>query len=333
MKRIFLILAMVLVAASSVLTSCGGESEKKSGKATAKILSGPYELLIVAHKSWLGEGDGIEFRKMVDCPVLGLNQPEPNFRVTTLEPRDYKGKYIMYGNILKAEIGSEYEKPEMKVEYDVNAQPQIIITVQGPTSSSIMIYLENKKDSLLNLFINHELQREKKLLVKNHSAKVLKSAEKMFGTTLYAPTDVDEVFEKDNFFRATSTKRFQVLNVCMYSYPFTSMDDFNLESFIQKRDSAMGKWIYADTEDQKMMTETRCVFDEKSSLDGRFVYKVRGLWLYNKAPFGGTFVSYSFVNEKKNEVVVAEGFVWAPEEKKRNLMRELEASLMTLKFK
>lgn len=333
MKRNFFILVMCLVAAATIFSSCGGSSDDgKKKKATAKILSGPYEMLVVAHKSWLGSGDGIEFRGIVDHPIKGIPQAEPNFRVTTLEPRDYKGKYVMYGNILIADINDKYEKASLEVEYDVHAQPQIIATVKAPTSSRMMIFLENKKDSILDLFVQHEINREKSILDAKHSSVVLDAAKKMFGASIYAPVDVDQVFKKDNFFRAVSTKRFQIMNICMYSYPYTSKEDLNLDVFAQKRDSAMCKWVYGDTEENSMTTDTRCLYESTKTIDGKFVYVVRGLWYYNKAPFGGPFISYSYVDEEKGRVLVAEGFIWSPEEKKRALIRELEASMQTLRL-
>jgi hypothetical protein len=47
---------------------------------------------------------------------------------------------------------------------------------------------------------------------------------------------------------------------------------------------------------------------------------------------GGPFISYSQVDTTKNIVVVAEGFVYAPKKEKRELIREMEAALMTFKF-
>ena len=45
---------------------------------------------------------------------------------------------------------------------------------------------------------------------------------------------------------------------------------------------------------------------------------------------GGPFVMHAFVNENTGMVVVVETFVYAPESNKRNLMRNLEATLYTI---
>jgi len=47
---------------------------------------------------------------------------------------------------------------------------------------------------------------------------------------------------------------------------------------------------------------------------------------------GGPFVSHALLDKKKGRVIVAESFVYAPESKKANLIRRMEAALFTLRF-
>ena len=55
-----------------------------------------------------------------------------------------------------------------------------------------------------------------------------------------------------------------------------------------------------------------------------------GLWEMTTDMMGGPFVMQAFVNEESGMVVVVETFVYAPETTKRNLMRNLEATLYTI---
>ena len=48
---------------------------------------------------------------------------------------------------------------------------------------------------------------------------------------------------------------------------------------------------------------------------------------------GGPFISHTLDDSIRHRVITVEGFVYAPEMKKRNLMRQLEAVLYTLKVK
>ena len=54
---------------------------------------------------------------------------------------------------------------------------------------------------------------------------------------------------------------------------------------------------------------------------------VRGLWEMKNDAMGGAFVAYW--QPEGSRIVVAEAFVYAPETKKRNLVRRLEAALYT----
>ena len=56
------------------------------------------------------------------------------------------------------------------------------------------------------------------------------------------------------------------------------------------------------------------------------------LWRMEGDKMGGPFVSHALLDKKKGRVIVAESFVYAPESKKANLIRRMEAALFTLRF-
>jgi hypothetical protein len=47
---------------------------------------------------------------------------------------------------------------------------------------------------------------------------------------------------------------------------------------------------------------------------------------------GGPFVSYTFVDEKRNRVVTLDGYVYAPNAPKRDLMIQLESIMYSMKL-
>jgi len=66
------------------------------------------------------------------------------------------------------------------------------------------------------------------------------------------------------------------------------------------------------------------------SVKGEYAFEARGLWYMENDMMGGPFVSHARVDRPNGRVVVVEGFVYAPEKKKRDMMRQLEAALYTL---
>ena len=71
---------------------------------------------------------------------------------------------------------------------------------------------------------------------------------------------------------------------------------------------------------------------EAISKNGEYCGVVRGLWEMEGDMMGGPFVSHALLDKKKGRVIVAESFVYAPESKKANLIRRMEAALFTLRF-
>ena len=56
---------------------------------------------------------------------------------------------------------------------------------------------------------------------------------------------------------------------------------------------------------------------------------LKGVWKTNNLSVGGTFVSYTFVDEETNRLYYVEGFVIHPNEDHRELIREMESLITT----
>ena len=72
------------------------------------------------------------------------------------------------------------------------------------------------------------------------------------------------------------------------------------------------------------------IFSRMRELDGRKVLEVRGLWEMRNGALGGPFVSLTRADPVSRKLIVTEGFVYSPSTDKRDLLRLVEASLITL---
>jgi hypothetical protein len=61
--------------------------------------------------------------------------------------------------------------------------------------------------------------------------------------------------------------------------------------------------------------------------------ELRGLWKTNNNTMGGPFISHTRVNSKNGRVYYIEGFTFSPGREQREIIRRLEASLYTLRFR
>ena len=306
------------------MASCSSGNEKKSA-VKGKAQSAPYELLVVANKDWLKTEAGQKLVEIVEAPISGLPQREGNFRVTYVNPEAFKGVFQFYANILVVKVDMKHEESRMTLEKDLYARPQVVEGLYAPTDWAFVRLLEAHKKDILRHFNENEFARERKFLEKNYNGAVMAQVKKQFGVSINVPQDVDDMKIGENFLWASASKKDFQQNVCIYTLPWSN----NL-SFEDVRDSVMKVNIPGDREDQWMETDRRTVMIDDITRTDLLV--VRGLWDMRNDAMGGPFVSYCYVDTIRNRFLIVEGFVFAPDKKKRPIMRQLEAALQTVKF-
>lgn len=307
-----------------LLASCSSGNEKKSA-VKGKVQSAPYELLVVAHKDWLKTEAGQKLVEIVEAPISGLPQREGNFRVTYVNPEAFKGVFQFYANILVVKVDMKHEESRMTLEKDLYARPQMVEGLYAPTDWAFVRLLEAHKKDILRHFNENEFARERKFLEKNYNGAVMAQVKKQFGVSINVPQDVDDMKIGENFLWASASKKDFQQNVCIYTLPWSN----NL-SFEDVRDSVMKVNIPGDREDQWMETDRRTVMIDDITRTDLLV--VRGLWDMRNDAMGGPFVSYCYVDTIRNRFLIVEGFVFAPDKKKRPIIRQLEAALQTMTF-
>ena len=68
------------------------------------------------------------------------------------------------------------------------------------------------------------------------------------------------------------------------------------------------------------------------SVQGDYALEARGLWRIKGDFMGGPFVSHVRLDKANQRIIVSEIFIYSPDKMKRNLVRQMEASLYTLKL-
>ena len=325
LQKYSLLLLLLLMACSS---------EKKPGASNRVTTdSAPYELLLIADKDWLKTTEGTVVMDILNSNILGLPQPESNFKIFSINPAAFGTTFQGFAHIVQLDINAKYTQPEFKVAHDLYAHPQTMIHLTAPDSKAMVDLVVKRGQQIISMFVDAELQRERENLKRSYSDKVRRQVQQQFGCDIYAPKEIDAVKPGKNFLWSSSNQIDNRLNICVYTYPYTTEADFSQDHFIAIRDSFMRENIKGERADQYMQTNPEFVFIRTITFKGRQVLEARGLWDMKNDMMGGPFVSYSQVDTAHNRVIVAEGFVYAPEKKKRPLIRRLEAAIQTLEIK
>lgn len=328
MRHVSFLFLYIICVVLLIVSCTSGKGEGKK-VVTAKVQSAPYELLVVADKDWLKSETGQRLVETVEAPIEGLPQVETNFRVTYINPYAFNGTFRTYANVVVAEVDKKHAEPALLMQKNVYAQPQVVLYLYAPDNAAFVQCLEKNLQAILGILNENEFARERALLKKHHSGVVTTQAKKQFGVSLLVPRDIDDLKTGKGFLWASASKLEFRQNVCLYTLP---LQDMTAERFVELRDSVMKVNIPGGRDDQWMETDSRTVVTDVVSFEGKSVTAVRGLWDMRNDAMGGPFVSYLYTDTLNSRVLVAEGFVFAPEEKKRPIVRQLEAALQTLSF-
>ena len=156
--------------------------------------------------------------------------------------------------------------------------------------------------------------------------------EGMFDCDVWIPQELSNYKVGKDFLWASTNRASADMNFVIYSYPYTDRNTFTKEFFVHKRDSVMKANIPGEREGMYMATDSMFVDVKNIMVKGEYAQEARGLWEMEGDMMGGPFVSHARVDRANGRVIVAEAFIYSPDKMKRNLMRQMEASLYTLRL-
>lgn len=313
------------------LAGCGGKG--KRGVFTPVSSGSAYELLVVIDQGMWERPAGRALFDVLDSDVPGLPQSERSFRIMYTAPSNYDSTLKLIRNIIIADVNKErYTQPKFKYAKDVYAVPQMILTIQAPDEDSFADFVTENRQVIIDFFTHAEMNRQIAFLKDNHSDYISMKVKSLFDCDVWVPNELTATKEGENFFWAGMNAAVADQNFVIYSYPYTDEDTFTKEYFVHKRDSVMKVNIPGAREGMYMMTDSLLTDVRPLSVQGEYAFEARGLWRVKGDFMGGPFVSHSRVDVANQRVIVVEIFVYAPEKMKRNLVRQLEASLYTLKL-
>ena len=303
-----------------------------SGSVVTNSTGAPNEIIVVMPKAqWDGEA-GEALKGVLNAPVPGLPQREAKLTVSYTDPANFDGFLKVIRNILIVKIDADkYTKTSVKQSLNRWARNQAILQIQAPDVASFDAFMAKQGNKIADFFIKQERLRKQALLKDVYSASAQKRINEKFGIDMSVSEDM--IYPKDttDFFWTTNNANLGRQDLVVYSFPYTDKDTFTKEYLVAKRDSVMKANLPGAFPNSYMATEMR--YDlayTPLDINGNYVGELRGMWRMKGDMMGGPFVSHARVDEKNQRVIVTEGFVFAPETKKRNHIRSLEAMLYSV---
>ena len=192
--------------------------------------------------------------------------------------------------------------------------------------------MEENKQTIVDFFTRAEMNRQISMLEEKHSNFISQKVDSLFGCDIWLPAELANSKTGKDFFWASTNTGTADRNFVMYSYPYTDKDTFTKEYFVHKRDSVMKANIPGFKEGVYMSTDSLLTDVRPINVQNSYTMEARGLWRMKGDFMGGPYVSHTRLDEKNQRIITAEIFVYSPDKMKRNLVRQMEASLYTLKL-
>ena len=294
-----------------------------------------FDIVVVANPTTWNNTAGVLINDELTASVPGLPQDEAFMRVTYVPTHEFKGMLTYVRNILIVTVDETlYTKVSARSERDRWTIGQVVVRINTPSESLLVDYLKENEGLLVNYFAKAEMTRMADALQKSYNIQAMEKLNTQFNIKMNVMSEINK-FNKDipDFFWASNNANSGRMDMVVYTFPYTDPNTFTKEYMISMRNSILGANIPGSFPNSYMSTNAMMTTYTPINLYGKYCGELRGLWEMEGDMMGGPFVSFARLDEVNNRVVVAEGFVYAPElNSKKNLVRRLEASLHTLRL-
>lgn len=205
--------------------------------------------------------------------------------------------------------------------------------LQSPSVDSLLWYMQGKNNDILTYIRQLEQKRYAQYLQENHNSLLAEKTRSAFQLDICAPEEMNSSQIDSTFLWFSNNANTGRMDLIFYAFPAENADALDKSHLVAMRDSITRLHIPGSFEGSYMTTENRFPVEYEPLPNGKQPGAlIRGLWKMQGDMMGGPFVSYAWYDAPRHRVVVAEGFVYAPETNKKLYMHRLESALLTARI-
>lgn len=293
------------------------------------------EILVISNnkRQWKSDlGDSIMNFFYQDVP--GLPQSEPMFTLVNIPQEAFKEMYKSYRNIFIVNIDKSLKESIFEARKDLWAKTQQVIKISAPDKESFLAEFNKTKDHIMDLYLKTERRRIQKAFRSVMAGKITSELKKNFGIRLIIPSGFNISKANKDFMWIRKETLTYSQGLIIYWEKYKDTNQFNPGYIIQKRNNITRRFIPGPADSSYMTTSDQYIAPsfEEITLNDKYAVDTRGLWKVENDFMGGPFVSYTMVHENGDKLLTIDAYVYAPSEEKRDLLRQLDAILNSIKF-
>lgn len=311
------------------------------------------EVIVVMPERYWNTACGEAVKNSLARAQYGLPQDEPVFDLVHIAPKDFARIFQTHRNILIVDISENYKDVKSEIKTNSWAKGQVVIKVISPDESSFIEFMNTYSENIIRQYNEIETDRQMDKNFKNGDLKLAEEINRKYGFSILMEKDFYIAAEDSGFLWLRSEKgrnlggyEHQVSKgILIYWYNYTDTSMFSPDRLVAVKDSIGKKYIPGAVQNSYMVTSFKLMppqakriqlrvknhgTEKKDEVKTIFAVEIRGLWRMENDFMGGPFISLSMLDEKKNRIITAEGYVFAPQFDKLNYLREVEAIIKSI---
>ena len=330
--KTYLKTALILVLAV-VVTACA-ENNPRSGKTRSTGNTAEIMVVVQNPEQWEGRiGDSL--RHFFCDYQYGLPQPEQRYDLKYIMAAGFSDLFKSTKCIIEVVIDPTLEKAVAETAEDLWAAPQRYVKISAPTLTDWVELFDQQKEVYLQWFDKVERERILNVLRPTTDLNIEKTIAENFGFTMTVPQGFYVAKVAPDFMWLRKELERSSADIVIYRTPYVDTLQFEASSLVSMRNMMEGQHIPGPSEGSYMGTEVEFVPPLVTTALGYPVgydKEMRGMWKVENDFMGGPFVSYTFVDPRVGKLVTVEGFYYEPNQKKRNMLFQLEALAYSVRF-
>ena len=288
-------------------------------------------VIVVTDELWQGELGAI-LKSAFQESIKAIPQQEALFDVYAIEPKDFSSIFQTHKNVLWLSVGdtATIERKDQKW-----AKNQLYVYAQHKTEEQLIKILQKQIYEIREWFLDKNKKRRIEKLKASAEKEIQKRVQGACGVSITVPKGYQRAAKEENFIwlRRDLPKVNIISNLWIHVEDYYSPGQLSKKHLIQIRDS-LGRVHVEGSQPQSYMA-TEMIYDPDFALIKEIPYTIetKGLWTMVNDFLGGPYMAYVILDEEKQKIIYAEGFLYCPSERKRSHILELEAILSSIKIK
>ena len=350
---------ILLLLSGLILVSCVNDlKDKFNPKPDAS--SGVNQIAVIADDAIWESALGDSLRYYFEAPYPILNQPEPQFDLRHFTPQDLKDRdifrelraYLIIANtndatsptaeLVMRDIGNERVGEQLSdasyaamTAKDKWANGQQLNYVFAETDDGLLEGIIKSYPAIAERVRKHNTEvLDAEVYFEGLDRELMDKMRSIIGVEMKIPDNFILANEDENFIWMIYDRNKSVSNIIAYKTKYQDADQLTKEAIKTLTDSVTRRYIQSTLDSTYMIINDvdLPLFYYTRDLNGHYTIEMRGIWEMENDFMGGPFNAFVMVDETRGNLILLNGFVYAPGELKRNLLQKLTHVMETSKL-